>query len=103
MSGEKMEPCPFCEPLRQKLIGEPVLAGYGGVRSGDLWHGLCQTCGAEGPKEADPVAARAAWNRRPVPDDVRRAAEEALRSPMANAPFNRESILARHILGAKHD
>lgn len=68
-SREELLPCPFCEPLKAALQGGgPTLAGFGEVRTpGENWHGLCPACGAEGPKEADPVAARAAWNRRSTP------------------------------------
>lgn len=59
--------CPFCEPLKMILIGRPRVSGYGiGDPEKDPihWHGLCVSCGAEGPKEATPSAARTAWNRR---------------------------------------
>lgn len=67
MMGDALEPCPWCEPLKMQLIGQPRVSGYGlEHKDGGTthWHGFCVACGAEGPKEQTPEAAAAAWNRR---------------------------------------
>jgi hypothetical protein len=67
MSEPELLPCPFCEPLRQKLIGHPKIVAYGDEAANpcvENWHGLCVACGAEGPKAQTPQGAIAAWNRR---------------------------------------
>ncbi len=65
MSDEvKLEPCPWCDPLKAKLIGKVTMVAFGNTPGVEHWHGLCTACGAEGPKEATREAGRAAWNRR---------------------------------------
>ena len=61
---EKLEPCPWCDPLKAKLVGKVTMMAFGNTPGVERWHGFCGACGAEGPKEATMEAGRAAWNRR---------------------------------------
>ena len=66
-AGPTLLPCPWCDPLKAKLIGGPLMVAFGNeIKSPGIenWHGFCRACGAEGPKEASMEAGRAAWNRR---------------------------------------
>lgn len=77
MSDEvKLEPCPWCDPLKAKLIGKVTMMAFGNTPGVEHWHGLCTACGAEGPKEATREAGRAAWNRRPSDGKLREALEK---------------------------